>query len=62
MLRFLTVLSLALFATPAVAHTGDHGHISMFDGILHGLFEHGALVGVGVVLLVAAAFAIKRFR
>jgi hypothetical protein len=62
MLRFLSVLSLPLLATPAAAHTGDHSHIGVVDGIVHGLVEHGALIGAAVVLVVAVAFAIKRFR
>ena len=62
MLRLLPVLSLALLATPAAANTGDHSHIGVVDGIVHGLIDHGALVGGAIVLVVAAAFAIKRFR
>lgn len=43
-------MGVALFASPALAHVGDHGE----HGIAHIMSEHGLAIGLVTVAIIAA--------
>lgn len=50
----------ALTATPALAHTGDHGVLGFAEATLHGLVDHGALIATVAVVGLGIAMVLRR--
>jgi len=61
MLRPTSVAVLSLLATPALAHEGDHTHLALVDGLVHGLLDHGALAATGAVVVIGAALLARKW-
>jgi hypothetical protein len=60
MLRSFAFSAAALIATPALAHTGDHGVLGFAEAFLHGLVDHGALIATVAVVGVGVAMVLRR--